>query len=141
MNCTTPSSIIYSWYYKMVVRRAAGVILLCVLVANFCHASRPQLRSGQLRKASSSPTNIDPKLDCGIKELAWDYAKKLLPWQGDFISAYDALQLGACPNVSRTPPYPSRPFSHSVAIRADVLTVYVDATKGATPTRARSLNQ
>lgn len=114
----------------MVVRRAAGVILLCVLVADFCHASRPQLRSGQLRKASSSPTNIDPKLDCGIKELAWDYAKKLLPWQGDFMSAYDALQLGACPNVSRTPPYPSRPFSHSVAIRADVLTVYVDATKG-----------
>lgn len=25
------------------------------------------------------PLNVDPKLDCSIKELAWEFAKKLLP--------------------------------------------------------------
>jgi hypothetical protein len=25
------------------------------------------------------PLNVDPELDCAVKELAWEYAKKLLP--------------------------------------------------------------
>ena len=29
--------------------------------------------------ASPSPLNIDPTVDCALKELAWTYAKKLLP--------------------------------------------------------------
>ena len=88
-------------------------------------------QKGPLPKASSRPVNVDPKLDCAIKELAWDYAKKLLPWQGDFTSAYDALQLEAC-NVSRTSSkrYKPRAFTHSVTLNADAVTIYVDANKG-----------
>ena len=33
----------------------------------------------QLSRAYASPLNVDPKLDCALKELAWEYAKKLLP--------------------------------------------------------------
>jgi len=42
---------------------------------------------------------LDPKVDCPIKELAWDYAKQLLPQYGTFQAVYDALQLQNC-NIS-----------------------------------------
>ena len=81
-------------------------------------------------RAFSKAVNVDPQLDCAIKELAWDYAKKLLPGQGDFASVYNALQLDAC-NVSRAAKrYEPRPFSHCVSLRADARTIYVDAVKG-----------
>ena len=32
-----------------------------------------------LPRASARPFNVDPELDCAVKELAWEYAKKLLP--------------------------------------------------------------
>ena len=54
---------------------------------------------GSLPRAESSAVDMDTSLDCALKELAWDYAKKLLPRQGSFQSAYDALQLSTC-NVS-----------------------------------------
>ena len=84
----------------------------------------------RLPKASSTPVNVDPKLDCAVKELAWEYAKKLLPQQRDFVSAYDALQLSVC-NISRTSSQhrKSQPFKR-VALRADAVTVYVDGSKG-----------
>ena len=69
------------------------------MVAGFSHAAK--LNYGPLPRASQSPANIDPALDCAIKQLAWNYAKKLLPFQGDFMSVYDALQLGAC---AKSPP-------------------------------------
>ena len=112
--------------------RRTVLLVLCLAVAGF-NASKRKMRSGPLPRASSSPTNIDPKLDCDIKELAWDYAKKLLPWQGDFMSAYNALQLGACASSSRSlasKRYEPFPFSHSVSLSADALTLYVDAIKG-----------
>lgn len=34
-----------------------------------------------LPKASAKPINVDPKLDCAIKELAWDFANQLLTEQ------------------------------------------------------------
>jgi hypothetical protein len=36
-------------------------------------------RGEQLSRAFASPMNVDPRLDCALKELAWEYAKKLLP--------------------------------------------------------------
>ena len=42
---------------------------------------------------------VDPKIDCPIKELAWTYAKWLLPQYGTFQAVYDALQLQNC-NIS-----------------------------------------
>lgn len=44
-------------------------------------------------------SQIDPKIDCPIKELAWSYAKWLLPEYGTFQAVYDALQLQNC-NIS-----------------------------------------
>ena len=43
-----------------------------------------------------SPVNVDPNLDCDLRNLAWDYAKKLLPQYGTFQVVYDALQLQNC---------------------------------------------
>ena len=43
-----------------------------------------------------SPVNVDPSLDCELRILAWDYAKKLLPQYGTFQAVYDALQLHNC---------------------------------------------
>ena len=50
----------------------------------------------QLIRALQSPVNVDPDLDCAIKELAWSYAKKLQPQRGTFKSVFDALQLQKC---------------------------------------------
>jgi hypothetical protein len=50
----------------------------------------------QLIRALQSPVNVDPDLDCAIKELAWSYAKKLQPQRGSFKSVFDALQLQKC---------------------------------------------
>jgi hypothetical protein len=36
-------------------------------------------RHGPLPRAFGSPQNVDPKIDCVIKNLAWEYAKKLIP--------------------------------------------------------------
>lgn len=33
----------------------------------------------KLPRAFASPLNVDSELDCAIKGLAWEYAKKLLP--------------------------------------------------------------
>ena len=44
-------------------------------------------------------SKVDPKIDCPIKELAWNYAKWLLPEYGTFQAVYDALQLHNC-NIS-----------------------------------------
>ena len=33
----------------------------------------------KLPRVFASPLNIDSELDCAIKELAWEFAKKLLP--------------------------------------------------------------
>ncbi len=38
-----------------------------------------------LPKASAKPINVDPKLDCAIKELAWDFANQLLTEQVDIL--------------------------------------------------------
>ena len=40
---------------------------------------RMEAREGPLPRAFGSPQNVDPKIDCVIKNLAWEYAKKLIP--------------------------------------------------------------
>ena len=74
---------------------------------------------------------MDPKRDCALKELVWDFAKKLLPRQGEFKSAYDALQLEAC-NVSLSSgkQYEPRPFLYQPTLQADAIEIYVDVSHG-----------
>ena len=38
-----------------------------------------QNKRTSLPRAFARPLNVDPELDCAVKELAWEYAKKLLP--------------------------------------------------------------
>ena len=66
---------------KMVVFRAGfKIFLLIVLIAALTESSQENYADGEsLSRAFASPLNVDPKVDCAIKELAWEYAKKLLP--------------------------------------------------------------
>ena len=110
----------------------SGSTILCILVGVISLANAETLHTkGTLPRASASPLNVDPKLDCAIKELAWDFAKKLLPQQGEFKSAYDALELEAC-NISLSSgrQYQPRPFLHQPTLRADAIEIYVDVSHG-----------
>ena len=112
------------------------VFFSCLVFAGFCsYAAAGGLRLGPLPKALPSPANIDPKLDCDIKHLAWDYARKLQPWRGAFTSAYDALQLGDCKTSPIQAAEPTNNEPHHFSRRAlltgaNPLTLYVDAAKG-----------
>ena len=54
--------------------------VLCVLLGCFLvHAAQRVPSEGSpLPRASAKPVNVDPKLDCAIKELAWDFANQHL---------------------------------------------------------------
>lgn len=41
-------------------------------------------------------SHFDPNIDCDVAKLALDYAKKLQPYRGSFVSVYDALELQKC---------------------------------------------
>jgi len=60
-----------------------------------------------------SPINIDSSIDCAIRNLAYQYAQKLLPQYGQFRAVYDALQLHNC-NISLSSGklYEVRPFHY-----------------------------
>ena len=47
------------------------------------------------------PANVSQTVDCAIKELAWNYSKKLLPERGNLLSVFDALQLQTNCNITR----------------------------------------
>ena len=49
---------------------------------------------------SDSTVHYDPKIECDLAELIWEYAKKLMPSRGTFPSVYDAVNLEKC-NVSK----------------------------------------
>ena len=103
------------------------MFIFCAVVA----VSIAVATADPLPRVSATPLNVDPKLDCAIKELAWEYAKKLLPQQGSFQSAYDALSLKECGvSLSRGPRYEKRPLLHQPAIKDDAMEVYVDVNKG-----------
>ena len=111
---------------------ASFLTIMCILVGVISVVRAGTLHTiGPLPRASASPLNVDPKLDCALKELAWDFAKKLLPRQGEFKSAYDALQLEAC-NVSLSSgkQYEPRPFLYQPTLQADAIEIYVDVSHG-----------
>ena len=121
------------WCHKIILKMSlweTSSVLLLVLIGCFGVGS-PSNVHNVLPKGSATPLNVDPKLDCAIKELAWEYAKKLLPQQGSFQSAYDALGLKECGvSLSRGPRYEKRPLLHQPAIKDDAMEVYVDVNKG-----------
>ena len=52
--------------------------------------------------SSGTPTDAPPSYDCEVRKHAWEFAKKTLPERGSFKTAFDALQLHRCANI--TPP-------------------------------------
>ena len=67
---------------------SSGVVVLVALLT-FVHGS-----------SDTQPVSYDPDIECDLAELIWEYAKKLLPSQGAFLSVYDAVNLQKC-NVSK----------------------------------------
>ena len=61
-------------FYKQLV---LSVYLFCCLQTTQIAASSDH-QNAPLPKAEARPVNVDPKLDCAIRELAWDYAQKAL---------------------------------------------------------------
>ena len=55
------------------------LVLCSLLFGLLVHAAQrvPDEKS-PLPRASAKPVNVDPKLDCAIKELAWDFANQLM---------------------------------------------------------------
>ena len=62
--------------------RTVLAYLLCISLARRSESTPPihaNVKGQPLSRAYASPLNVDRKLDCAVKELAWEYAKKLLP--------------------------------------------------------------
>lgn len=75
-----------------------------------------------------TPNNVDPKLDCAIKELAWNYSKKLLPKRGENLAVFDALQLQTKCNLTR--PVKTNDIPRETAVDPSSIVVFVHPTKG-----------
>ena len=60
-----------------------GAVLYVLLGCLLVHAAQrvPNEGGSPLPRAGAKPVNVDPKLDCAIKELAWDFANQLLSEQ------------------------------------------------------------
>eukprot|EP00731_Ephydatia_muelleri_P028718 Em0020g362a len=111
------------------MHETTNLLLAAILVVcNVVHVGR----SEPLPRASATPLNIDPSLDCSLKELAWQFARKLLPQQGEFRSAFDALQLQDC--GVPLPETKARPFQNQHqqqrAVSSAPDSLYVDAVNG-----------
>ena len=65
------------------------IVLFFVLVVGSSTAKVPTERTnhyvGPLPKAYGSPLNVDQKVDCAVKVLAWEYAKKIQPRVSPFM--------------------------------------------------------
>ena len=106
----------------------------CLLAVTVSGAFYEKGKGAPLPRADVKPSNADPKLDCAIKELAWEYARKLQPQRGSFSSVYDALQLQNCNATRREEKaWAGRSFStgyaKTKAASAD-LEVYADSANG-----------
>ena len=77
-----------------------------------------------------SPINVDQSLDCDLRNLAWDYAKKLLPQYGTFQAVYDALQLQNCnTSLDSGKLYRFKGYHYGNSNEDDI-EIYVDAENG-----------
>ena len=84
--------------------KMAGYILVLVIISYFSSkfvtaADDPDYMATKmavegvslpLPLASARPHNADPGIDCSIKELSWEYSKKLLP-QVRYLVKYNYL--------------------------------------------------
>ena len=57
----------------------ALLIVWIYLVITIAEQVEHKRKTNQFPRAFAKPFNVDTEFDCAIKELAWQYAKKLLP--------------------------------------------------------------
>ena len=113
------------------IRMLLSTCILGVALSSVIHAKMN--KGASLPRAYAKPPNADPKLDCAVKELAWEYAKKLQPMRGSFSSVYDALQLHNCTSTRKSKARTDKPFSPSFAQSSEAapaLEWYADSSKG-----------
>ena len=58
-----------------------NLLIVCSLLFAFQKVQCTGSGGSPLPRASAKPVNVDPKLDCAVKELAWDFANQLLTEQ------------------------------------------------------------
>lgn len=83
---------------------------------------------------NGTPSGVPTSFDCKVRELAWQYGKKLAPQRGSFKSLFDALQLGGC-SVSNPPTVddvwaPPRIQIPTIAEGSNGYIIYVDSELG-----------
>ena len=89
----------------------------------------PYLLLLQCYSVGFSPINVEPSIDCGIRNLAYQYAQKLLPQYGQFQAVYDALQLHNCNiSLSSGKQHQVRPFRYQSY--KEGVEIFVDAVNG-----------
>jgi len=75
------------------------------------------------------PYDVDPMLDCAMRNLTWAYSKSLLPERGTLNEVFDALRLSIDCNMTR-PVTTHYIQSISSSLRVFAATYYVDALNG-----------
>ena len=50
-----------------------------------------------------SPPGVEFGTDCTLRQLAWEYGKKLAPQKGQYAELFDAMQLNRCNTTTSTP--------------------------------------
>jgi len=72
----------------------------CVSVPSLSAAVVFFIRLVMFGNSDSQQISYDPDIECDLAELIWEYAKKLIPSRGAFLSVYDAVNLEKC-NISK----------------------------------------
>ena len=107
-------------------------MLWCSLVCSILLIVNLLQQTGCSLNTSSRPPNVTPDIDCPLRELAWEYAKFLLPQRGRFQEAFDALELGTLCNVSLSAGavYQPRSLSYRVDEKSNAFELFVDSKRG-----------
>ena len=72
------------------------LVLLCIALADSAVSPAARTSNGPLPRAYGSPLNVDAEVDCAIKVLAWEYAKKLLPRVSSVVTIYYLSNMVVC---------------------------------------------
>jgi hypothetical protein len=107
------------------MRASAAALSLALFATTTAH---PASRDGL-----SGPLTVDPALDCGIRQLAYNFSSLLMPERLPLQSVFDALRLGSECNITNPTSSPSSPapFPRPAGpTSAPAATYYADPVNG-----------
>ena len=102
-----------------------ATLLILPFVVSLTH---PQQQDSDHRHLVG-PFDLDPDLDCAMRNLTWAYSQSLLPERGSLNEVFDALRLSVDCNMTR-PPSSISSFSSNPSARAFAASYYADAANG-----------